>query len=134
MLSEYGRSGRSYKVSGNSVKRRVTSGQLYLAQAYNAVYRFEDAVGTYEDYIAELTKRRRSTAEAEKLLEKSKANLRLLKGVEEVCFIDSFVVDKKDFLEAYKISPESGKCSCTIPTLKIPIAKGGTVYRNGVRE
>ena len=31
----------------------------------------------------------------------SKANLRLLKGVEEVCFIDSFVVDKKDFLEAY---------------------------------
>ena len=118
MLSEYGRSGRSYKVSGNSVKRRVTSGQLYLAQAYNAVYRFEDAVGTYEDYIAELTKRRRSTAEAKKLLEKSKANLRLLKGVEEVCFIDSFVVDKKDFLEAYKISLNPGNCSCTIPTLK----------------
>lgn len=56
MLSEYGRSGRSYKVSETAVKRRVTSGQLYLAQAYNAVYRFEDAVGTYEDYIAELTK------------------------------------------------------------------------------
>ena len=28
----------------------------------------------------------------------------MLKGVEEVCFIDSFVVDKKDFLKAYKIS------------------------------
>ena len=102
MLSEYGRSGRSYKYLETAVKRRVTSGQLYLAQAYNAVYRFEDAVGTYEDYIAELTKRRRSTAEAEKLLEKSKANLRLLKGVEEVCFIDSFVVDKKIFSKRTK--------------------------------
>ena len=80
-----------------------------MAQAYNATYRFEDAVNTFEEYIAELTKRRRPTAEAEKLLEKSKANLRMLKGVEEVCFIDSFVVDKKDFLKAYKISPESGK-------------------------
>mgnify|MGYP000335075059 CR=1 FL=1 len=128
MLSEYGRSGRSYKVSGNSVKRRVTSGQLYLAQAYNAIYRFEDAVGTYEDYIAELTKRRRSTAEAEKLLEKSKANLRLLKGVEEVCFIDSFVVAKKDFLEAYKISPESGKLFMYDTYFENSNSKGGTVY------
>lgn len=84
MLSEYGRNGRSHKVFGNTVKQPGYSGQLFLAQAYNATYRFEDAVNTYEDYIAELAKRKRSTTEAEKLLEKSKANLRLLKGVEEV--------------------------------------------------
>ena len=67
-----GEAEEAIKYLETAVKRRVTSGQLYLAQAYNAVYRFEDAVGTYKDYIAELTKRRRSTAEAEKLLEKSK--------------------------------------------------------------
>ena len=33
----------------------------------------------------------------------------MLKGIEEVCIIDSIVVDKDRFLEAYKISPESGK-------------------------
>lgn len=33
----------------------------------------------------------------------------MLKGVEDVCIIDSFVVDKANFLSAYKISEESGK-------------------------
>ena len=92
-----------------AVKRRVPSGQLYLARNYNDLYRFEDAIKCYEDYISDLTKRKRPTAEAEKLLEKSKANFRMLKGVEEVCIIDSIVIDKGRFLEAYKISPESGK-------------------------
>lgn len=92
-----------------AVKRRVPSGQLFLAQAYDTLYKFEDAIKCYEDYISELTKRKRSTEEAEALLEKTKANFRMLKGVEKVCIIDSFVVDKQRFLSAYKISPESGK-------------------------
>ena len=54
----------------NAVKRRTPSGQFYLAQAYNDIYRFEDAVQNYEEYITDLTKRKRSTDEAEKLLEK----------------------------------------------------------------
>jgi hypothetical protein len=33
----------------------------------------------------------------------------MLKGVEDVCIIDSFVVDKESFLKVYKISEESGK-------------------------
>lgn len=93
----------------NAVKRRVPSGQLHLARNYNDLYRFEDAIKCYEDYINDLSKRKRPTGEAEKLLEKSKANFRMLKGVEEVCIIDSFVVNKDRFLEVYKISPESGK-------------------------
>lgn len=92
-----------------AVKKRIPSGQLYLARNYNDLYRFEDAIKCYEEYINDLSKRKRSTAEAERLLEKSKSNLRMLKGIEEVCIIDSIVVDKDRFLEAYKISPESGK-------------------------
>ena len=34
-----------------AVKKRVTSGQLYLGQAYNETYRFEDAVNCFEEYI-----------------------------------------------------------------------------------
>lgn len=85
-----------------AVKKRIPSGQLYLARNYNDLYRFEDAIKCYEEYISDLSKRKRSTAEAEKLLEKSKTNLRMLKGIEEVCIIDSIVVDKDRFLEAYK--------------------------------
>ena len=39
---------RALKHLENAVKRRVPSGQLYLARAYNDLYRFEDAIETYE--------------------------------------------------------------------------------------
>ena len=91
-----------------AVKRRTTSGQLWLGKAYAATYRFEEAVETFEEYISELEKRKRSTEEAESLLEKSRNDLRMLKGVEKICVIDSIVVDKANFLEAYHISAESG--------------------------
>lgn len=111
-----------------AVKKRIPSGQLYLAQNYNDLYRFEDAIQTYEEYISDLSKRKRPTEEAEKLLDKSKANFRMLKGVEEVCFIDSFVVDKKEFLNAYKMSPESGKLFMYDAYFKDSGKQGGTVY------
>lgn len=104
-----GEPGVALKYLENAVKKRIPSGQLYLAQTYNDLYRFEDAIKCYEEYIGDLAKRKRPTEEAEKLLEKSKTNLRMLKGIEEVCIIDSIVVDKDRFLEAYKLSPESGK-------------------------
>lgn len=111
-----------------AVKRRVPSGQLYLGRAYNDLYRFEEAIETYETYIADLKKRKRPAEQAERLLEKSKQNLRMLKGVEEVCFIDSFVVDKARFLEAYKISPESGRIYRYDTYFKQADREGGTVY------
>lgn len=115
-----------------AVKKRVSSGQLYLGQAYNETYRFEDAVNCFEEYIAELKKRKRATEEAEKLLEKSKADLRMLKGVEDVCIIDSFVVDKTTFLNAYKISEESGKLFTFNEFFKTEGEHPGTVYETEI--
>ena len=128
MLPGNRRTRRSLKHLESAVKRRVPSGQLYLARAYNDLYRFEEAIETYETYISDLRKRKRSTEEAEQLLEKSKSNLRMLKGVEEVCFIDSFVVDKEKFLDAYKISPESGKLFMYDTYFNDSGKEGGTVY------
>ena len=125
---ETGEPAEALKHLESAVKRRVPSGQLYLARAYNDLYQFEDAIETYETYISDLRKRKRSTEEAEQLLEKSKSNLRMLKGVEEVCFIDSFVVDKEKFLDAYKISPESGKLFMYDTYFNDSGKEGGTVY------
>ncbi|NDV65917.1 tetratricopeptide repeat protein [Bacteroides sp. 224] len=90
-------------------KRKVPNATLYLGQAYDQLYRFEEAVTIYESYIEELTKKRQSTESVQKVLEKSRISARMLKGVEEVSVIDSFVVSKKDFLKAYKLSEESGR-------------------------
>lgn len=92
-----------------AVKRKVPSGQLHLGQAYIATYRFDEAVSTFEAYISDLNRLKRPTEEATELLEKSKAGARMIKGVEKVCIIDSVVVNKTNFLSAYKISEESGQ-------------------------
>lgn len=115
-----------------AVKKRIAGGQLYLGQAYNETYRFEDAVTCFEEYIADLKKRKRPTEEAEGLLEKSKADLRMLKGVEDVCIIDSFVVDKATFLNAYKISEESGKLFTFNEFFQTEGEHEGTVYETEI--
>lgn len=112
-----------------AVKRRVPSGQFFLAQAYDDVYRFEEAITCLEEYIAALAKKKQPTEEAEKVLEKSKTNFRMLKGVEEVCVIDSFVVDKANFLSAYKMSEESGKLYTFNDYFKTEGNHPGTVYQ-----
>lgn len=125
---ETGRPAEAVKYLETAVKRRVASGQLYLAQAYNNVYRYEDAIQCYEEYIEALKKRKQPTEETEKLLDKSKADFRMFKGVEEVCVIDSFVVDKASFLQTYKISEESGKLYTFDEYFKATGNHPGTVY------
>lgn len=127
-----GEAKESIKFLETAVKKRVTSGQLYLGQAYNEVYRFEDAVNCFEEYIIDLKKRKKSTDEAEKLLEKSRADLRMLKGVEDVCIIDSFVVDKVNFLNAYKLSEESGNLFTFNDFFQTEGDHPGTVYETEI--
>ena len=62
---------QSLETPGKRVKRRVPSGQLYLARAYNDLYRFEEAIETYETYISDLRKRKRSTEEADNYWKKA---------------------------------------------------------------
>lgn len=94
-----------------AIKKKVTGGQAFLAEAYNALYLFEDAVDMQETYIAELEKRKKPTDEAEEKLDLYRKNLRMIKAVEDITIIDSVVIDKKHFLSAYKISPEAGHLS-----------------------
>lgn len=91
-----------------SAGRRVIDAYRYLGKLYYDFYRFDDAVENYEQHIEWLEKKKRPTEQAEAELETIKQAARMIKGVEDVAVIDSFVVDKNDFLSTYKISKESG--------------------------
>lgn len=111
-----------------AAKRKVQNAPLYLGQAYDMIYRFEEAIDMFEEYIAGQVKRRQSTEETLVLLERSRANARMLKGVENVCVIDSFVVSKSSFLSAYRISEESGKICTYNEYFDVQGNNEGTVY------
>lgn len=113
-----------------AVRRRVASGQYHLARAYDRTYRYDKAEEVCTDYLDELKRRRRDTAEAELLLSAIHTHSRMLKGVERVCVVDSFVCDKQDFLGAYKIGPEAGTLSRYADHFADNGRTGGTVYEN----
>lgn len=115
-----------------ATKRKVQNAPYYLGRAYDELYRFDEAVNSYETYLEALKKKKQTTSQTEKRLEKSKANARMIKGTEEVCIIDSFVVDKAEFLDAYKISEESGSIHYYSDFFRISNNKQTTVYETEI--
>ena len=83
-----------------SAKRKVINGFLYLGKAYYDLYRFDDAISSLEDHIYWLELKKRDTSEAEKLMVKFRQGARMIRGIEKIAVIDSFSIDKADFLKA----------------------------------
>jgi tetratricopeptide (TPR) repeat protein len=92
-----------------ALAKKIQQAPFFLGEAYREVWRFDEAVKCYHTYIDLLKQKKELTDEVELLLEESKLYARMLKGVEDVCVVDSFVVDKENFLEVYKIGEEAGK-------------------------
>ena len=127
---ETGDAERAVKPLETAVKRRVKSGQYHLARAYDGTYRYAEAEEVCADYLADLKRLRRPTAAADSLLADIRSHLRMMKGVERVCVIDSFVCDKQRFLDAYQTGPEAGTLSFYADYFKDNSHTGGTVYEN----
>ena len=106
-----------------SAKRNYIGAFRYLGKAYADLYRFDEAVENYETHIEWLDEKNRDTEQAEAELSELLKKARMFKSVEKVAVIDSFVVSKNKFLDAYKISSTSGK-------IQWNDGRNGTVYEN----
>lgn len=91
-----------------SAARKVINAYLYLGKLYYDQYRFDEAVENIENHIYWLEQKKKDTTVAEKELDRCRHAARMLRGTENIVVIDSFAVDKQDFLSAYKLSKESG--------------------------
>lgn len=89
-------------------KRKVMESYHYLAMLYTDLYRFDDAIKMWEGYIDMQKKKKEDTEESEKKLEQARNLQRMQEKTENVQVIDSIVLDKNAFLEAYSLSGESG--------------------------
>lgn len=91
-----------------SAARKVINAFLYVSKAYYDLYRFDDAVENLEQHIYWLDKKRRDTSEAEALMAKYRKGERMLKSTSVITVIDSFTINKKNFLDAYKLGNQAG--------------------------
>lgn len=96
-----------------------------------AEYRFEDAIKEIQKQQATAKRRKKPTEALDELLDRANVGIQMLRGTEQVTFIDSMVVDKADFLKAIKIHPESGQIDSYAHFFKkntSETAQYGTVY------
>lgn len=109
-LFEMGQYEESLKYLKKGVSRKVKMSNLYLGRSYAALYRFADAIESYESYIKLLKKEKEEpSTEVTQLLASAKLGQRMMRGVERVQVIDSLLVDSISFVEAFKLSPEAGR-------------------------
>ncbi|MDL2255067.1 tetratricopeptide repeat protein [Parabacteroides sp. OttesenSCG-928-G06] len=112
------------------ITRKVMESSRYLAEVYFTLYRFEESSEMYEDYIDQLTKKKQDV-EPFRLRQNQADNAqRMLDKVEEVEVIDSVVVDKNNFLNAYALSEESGSLIPFIDFFPSAANASSVVYRN----
>ena len=122
-LYETGELNQSISYLEKSAKKNYIGAFRYLGKAYADLYRFDEAVENYETHIEWLVEKDRDTDQAEAELSELRKKARMFKSVEKVAVIDSFVISKNRFLEAYKISATSGK-------LQMNEAGNGSIYEN----
>lgn len=122
-LYETGELNQAIPYLEKSAKRNYIGAFRYLGKAYADLYRYDEAVENYETHIEWLIEKDRDTELAEAELSELRKKARMFKSVEKVAVIDSFVVSKSRFLDAYKISETSGK-------LQLTQNGNGSVYEN----
>lgn len=110
---ETGESEKAYTHLSKSAKRRYIDAYLYLGKWCYDAYRFDEAEENLNEYIDLRSRKKGSTEDGERMLEKVRRGQRMIRGVEKVAVIDSFVVDKQDFLKAYKLSADAGDIRIT---------------------
>lgn len=112
-----------------AAQRKVMDAYPYLTRVQMRSYKFDDAVTSYEDYIELLSKKKQDTQKVEKELEKAQTASLMLKGTEKICVVDSFVVDKAQFLSAYRLGHEAGVVDTYNHYFQTD-RQPGTVYQN----
>jgi len=111
-------------------KRKVADSYRYLAHIYTQMYRFEESVEMWEDYIALMEKKKEDTEAFEEELSRVEKMQRLLNNTEDVQVIDSMVVDKDEILSTYFLNEDCGALEAYHQFFETPQQLATTVYIN----
>lgn len=107
-LYETGELNKSVPYLEKSAKRRYIGAYRYLGKAYADLYRFDEAVENYETHIGWLEEKNRDTEMAQTELSEILKRSRMFKSMEKIMVIDSIIINKEEFLDAYEIGTSSG--------------------------
>jgi hypothetical protein len=93
-----------------AASKKIIEAYASLGKMYYLLYKFEQSVQAYTQYSESLIKEKRKaeSLKADSLRQRSERAARMLSHCEDIQIIDSVIVDKNTFLNAYFLSKESG--------------------------
>ena len=112
-----------------AAQRKVLEAYPYLIRCQANQYLFDEAIETYDNYISLLDSKKKPTDEAMSGQQKMQTASLMLKGTEDICVVDSFVISKDKLLEAYQIGPDAGTLE-TCANFFNDESQKGTIYQN----
>lgn len=86
---------------------------FYLGELYYADYRFSEAAEAYQKFLSALEATDERITYLNKRIEKCEQGARLLNRVEDIAIVDSLLINKDNFLDAYRLSAETGTLQLT---------------------
>ena len=89
-------------------EKKIPEATLYLGELFSKLYRFVDAEKAYEKYQKAQRRNKEALAKLDLFREETAQLLKRVLRTEEVVIIDSLVLPKRDFLQAYYLSRSSG--------------------------
>ena len=107
-LYETGEADQAIPYLKYAVERKVREASRYLAMYYSKNYHFAEAEDYWESYFEQMEKAKKPTEPYQTEYDFASMGRQMMRSVKETTFIDSFVVDKENFLSAYHLSPDAG--------------------------
>ena len=104
-------SGVSAQKKGRKVKKEIkksTSNVAKPASTLISEYRFDEAIQAYTKELNAAKRNRELTEPIEEGMQKARLGADMLRGTERVIIVDSMVVSRDRFIEAYRLSKGSG--------------------------
>lgn len=99
---------KSIKPLEFAVSRKTPPAYEHLIFVYKELYRFDDANIVAEKWIKYLESKRKDTDVPTSLKENISKKALMMRGISQVTILDSIVVDKSKFLEAYTLPESAG--------------------------
>lgn len=132
-LNETGEHEKALPYLRQAIERDVENAYRYIGDYYMQDGDYDLAIENYEIYLDKVDPTDKRFAEYTRILEQARHEYKFVKRVEKVIFVDSIVVPKEKFIEAYQIGQECG----TISTTRYLIggsSEEGTAYSTEMRD
>lgn len=133
-LNETGEHDKALPYLKKAVDSDVENAYRYMGDYCLADGNYEEALDHYDTYLNKVDPTDTMFVVYTRRAERAKHELKFYKRVEKVVFVDSIVVAKEKFLEAYMLGRECGKINNTHETLGGNTSTEGTAYRTEMND